>query len=43
MRPEVGSVNAEIVIGTSGIVTVEASEMTTTGTDFTVLGSAIEV
>ena len=43
MRPATGSVNAEVITGTSKIVVVEASKTTTVGTDFTVLGSAIEV
>jgi len=42
-RPIAGSVNAEVMTGTSGAVTVVASETTTAGTNSTVLGSAIEV
>ena len=42
MRPATCSVNAEVVTGTFGIVTVVASEITA-GIDFTVLGSAFEV
>ena len=43
MRPVAGSVNAEVITDTSGTVTVVASEMITTGTNFTVLGSPVEV
>jgi len=43
MRPAAGSVNAEVMTGTSGTVTVVASETITAGTYFTVLGSAVEV
>jgi len=41
--PATGSVNIEVMTGTSGIVTVVAFEMTTARTDFTVLSSAFEV
>jgi len=37
-----GSFDVKIVTGISEFVTVVAFEMTTAGTDFTVLGSAIE-
>ena len=36
-RPTTGSVNTEVVTGTSEIVTVVASETTTVGIDFTVV------
>jgi len=42
-RTITGSVNAEAVTGTSGIVIVVASETTTVGTDFTILGSATKI
>ena len=43
IRPAAGSINAEVVTDPSGIVTIVASETITTGTNFTVLGSAVEV
>ena len=43
MRPTTRYVNAAVVTGTSGTVTVVASKMTTAETDFTVLGSAVKV
>ena len=42
-RLAIGSVNAEVVTGTSGTITVVASETITTGTDFTVLSSIVKV
>jgi len=42
-RPSAGSFITEVMTGTSEIVAVAASEMTTVGTDFTVLGSAVKV
>ena len=42
-RLTAGSVNAEVVTGTSGTITVVASEATAAGTNSTVLGSAVEV
>ena len=42
-RPVAGSVNTEIVTGTSRTVTVISSKTITVGTDYTVLGSAFEV
>ena len=42
-RPVAGSFNAKAVTGTSRIVTVVASGMTTTETDFTILDSAVGV
>jgi len=42
-RPAAGSVNAEVMTGTFRTVTVVASEMTTVGTNFTVLSLAIKI
>ena len=42
-RPAAGSVNTEVMTSTSGTVIVVASKTTTAGTNFTVLGSAVEV
>ena len=42
-KPTAGSINVEDMTGTSGAVTMVASETITAGTDFTVLGSCFEV
>ena len=42
-RPAAGSVNTEVLTGTSRTVTVVASKATTAGSNSTILGSAIEV
>jgi len=42
-RPAAGSVNVEVMTGTSGIVAVVASETITAGTDCTILGLAFEI
>ena len=43
MRLTTGSVSTKVVTGTSEIVTMVASETITIGTDFKILGSAVEV
>jgi len=42
-RPTIGSINAEVMTGTSGTVTVVAYEATAVGTNSTVRGSDVEV